>query len=176
MIKWILHSFLRTFEKRYNYDAKYMHHITDISTSATFRYMGLTSFSQMRGPVPEVWAGAALASTIDGDCGPCSQLIVDQAIEAGVSAEHLRTCLMGDYITSEAVGLGYRFAEATIHDNGDIEQLRTEIIKLYGEVALIAAAYAGASCRVYPVLKRALGHGLSCQQLRVGDETVSVRK
>lgn len=175
MLKWILHKMLGRFEQSYDYDAGYMHEVIDISTSAGLRYFGLPMLSQMRGPVPELWAGAALASVLDGDCGPCAQLIVDNAVESGVAPNLLKACLAGDFSTAGVAGLGYRFARAAIGDEPDLEKLSGEIVSAHGKKALVCAAYAAASCRAYPVLKRGLGHGSACTQLNLGGEPVFVR-
>ena len=74
MIRAILHHLLRRFEAGCDYDAGYIHEVTEIWPGAGLRYLGLSMFSQTRGPDMPVWAGAMLASTVDGDCGPCAQL------------------------------------------------------------------------------------------------------
>ena len=175
MLKWILHRMLGHFEQAYDYDAGYMHEVIGISTSAGLRYFGLPMLSQMRGPEPELWAGAALASVLDGDCGSCAQLIVDLAVESGVDPNLLKACVAGDFGSAGAAGLGYRFACAAIGDEQDLEKLSDEIVSNHGKKALVSAVYAAASCRAYPVLKRGLGHGSACTQLNLGGEHVFVR-
>jgi hypothetical protein len=123
----------------------------------------------MKGPVPEVWAGAALASTLDGDCGPCAQLIVDMAVKAGVDEARIIACLARDFEAAGPAGLGFRFAEAAISGDLQADTLRDEIRAAYGEKAVIACAYAAASGRAYPVMKRALGHGKACQRITLGE-------
>lgn len=175
MIKWILHKMLGRFERAYDYDAGYMHEVIDVSTSAGLRYFGLPMLSQMRGPEPELWAGAALASVLDGDCGPCAQLVVDNAVASGVDPNLLKACIAGDFSSAGAAGLGYQFARAAIGDKPDLEEFSYKIASTYGKKALVSAAYAAASCRAYPVLKRGLGHGSACTQLKLGGEHMFVR-
>jgi hypothetical protein len=169
MIKFILRKMLRNFGKTYDYDTTYMLEVADIWPGAALRYLGLTAVSQMKGPVPEVWAGAALASTLDGDCGPCAQLIVDMALKAGVDEAHIIACLARDFAAAGPAGLGFRFAEAAISGDIQADSLRDEIRAAHGEKAVIACAYAAASGRAYPVMKRALGHGKACQQITLGE-------
>ena len=176
MIKWILHRLLRRFERQFDYDAAYMHEITDISPAATLRSLALPLMTQMRGPAPEIWAGAALASVLDGDCGPCAQLVIDDAVHSDIDPNLLQACLARDFQAAGAAGLGYRFAEAAIKGDPDADDLRAEIIRDHGAEAVLAAAYAAATCRAYPVLKRALGHGGSCQVLRISDRTVEIAR
>lgn len=173
MIKTLLHALTRRMSEQYDYDNTYLHEIIDVSAIAGMRFMGLPMLSQMQGPNVEVWAGAALGSVLDGDCGPCAQLILDQAVASGVPAEKLKALLEGDI--KGALGLGYRFAEAAIADKPELSALRQTIQEHYGDLAVIAAAYAAASARAYPVLKRGLGHGDMCQRLKLAGESLVVR-
>ena len=125
--------------------------------------------SQYRGDAPpELWAGAALASTLDGDCGPCAQLTVDFALEAGVRPEIIRACLRRDFEAAGLAGLGFRFAEAAIADDPVDGELREEIEQNFGATAVVALAFATATARAFPVLKRAMGHGQACQRIDLG--------
>lgn len=170
MIRWLLHKMTRQFEARYQYNGDYMHEVYDISTSAGIRLSMLPLLSQFRGPNIDIWAGAALASVLDGDCGPCAQLVIDMAVEAGANVEHLTRCAQGDAEHAATVGLGFRFAHAAIHDNPQANDLREEIIASYGKEASLAAAFTTATSRAYPVLKRALGHGAICRELNIGEQ------
>ena len=176
MIRALLHMMLRRFESDFNYDAAYMHEVTDIWPGGGLRYIGLSIFSQTRGPDVSVWAGAMLASTLDGDCGPCTQLIADMALKSGVPVDQIAACLRRDFDNAGAVGLGFRFAEAVINDTSQIDDLRDVIRRNHGPRALIAASYASASGRVYPVLKRGLGYGQTCQEIRLGSEPHAIVK
>ena len=153
MMKMILHKLVSRFERQANYDSTYWHEIIDVSPGAALKLAFLPMLSQHRGPAPEVWAGAALASVLDGDCGPCAQLVVDSAISTGVSPEKLAAAARNDFTASGDVGLGFRFAQASINDDETCDALRQEIRKTHGDEAVIAAAYAAATARAYPVLK-----------------------
>lgn len=178
MMKALLKRGIRAFERRYAYDASYMTHVVDSSTAAGLRLSFLPMISQYRGPASAtpIWAGAALASTLDGDCGPCAQLIVDMAVEADVEAHDLSLCLTGDAQQAGDVGLGFRFAQAAIAGGLEIDTLREAIAAKHGEAAVIAASFAAASGRVYPVMKRGLGYAQACHQLQVGTARVTPHK
>ena len=174
MIKAILRYATARFGRRYDYNVDYMIHVLDVSNSAAIRLSLLPAVSQYRGPkrAKEVWAGAILASTMDGDCGPCAQLVLDMAIEAGVPADKLRQCVNERFDAAGDVGLGFRFAQAAIAGTAETDALRAEIISRHGEKAAVAAAFAASSGRVYPVLKRGLGYGHACQHLRIDGQRV----
>ena len=174
MLKWLLHRAFDRFAKVADYDTTYLHELTDVSSSAAVRYLGLPMLSQMSDPAPEVWAGAALASVLEGDCGPCVQLVVNGALRADQDPEKISACLGRDFEAAGDMGLGFRFAEAAISDGQDLPALREEIIEKYGEKAVISASYAAATCRAYPVMKRGLGHGQICQAVDVNGLRVQV--
>ena len=178
MIRAILHWATRLFERRYDYDASYSHEVIDIAAGAGFRLALFPLLTQYRGPKAArgVWAGALLASTMEGDCGPCVQLVVDVAVEAGVAPEALAAC--AEWRSSDAgdVGLGFRFAMAAIADDPQTDALGNEISALYGEGARLAASFAAASGRFYPVFKRSLGHGQTCARLRINGHEIAVAR
>ncbi len=174
MMKWLLHKIFRKFGALADYDTTYLHEITDVSTSAALRYFGLPMLSQMSGPAPNVWAGAALASVLDGDCGPCVQLVVNSALRARVDPARIAACLRRDFEVAGDTGLGFRFAEAAIRDGEELQSLREEILEKHGQKAVIAASYAAATCRAFPVMKRGLGHGNACRAVRVDGHTIHV--
>ena len=176
MIKAFLKRGARKFGARYNYDPGYMLHVTDISTEAGLRLAALPFFAGYRKPPAAalVYAGAALASTLDGDCGPCVQLVVDMAIEGGVPREAVTACLRGSPESAGETGLGFRFAQAAIADTPELDALRAEIEALHGKEAVVAASFASASGRVYPVLKRGLGFGAVCAKVRIGNDSIGV--
>ncbi len=175
MINWILHKLFNRISNAYNYDTTYLHEVTDISTTAALRYFGLPMLSQMKGPNLELWAGSSLGSVLDGDCGPCAQLVIDSAVHAGVSTRNLRACLEGDFDSAGDVGLGFRFAIAAIEDSPELEDLRQEVLEAFGKEAMVSASYAAATSRAYPVLKRGMGHGHLCQKLELNGQPINVR-
>ena len=180
MIDTVLRAFLgrgfAKFGREKAYDISYMQEVVTLWPVAGLRYMVLPAFSRMIGPTPEIWTGAILASTLEGDCGSCAQLVCNDAVEMGVSATMIAACLRRDFKAAGPVGLGFRFAEAVIGGTPDVDVLRREIRDAFGERAAIAAAFAAASGRVYPVLKRGLGHGGACQKIVLGGCDHSVVK
>ncbi len=174
MIRWFLRRGARAFGKKYDYDIDYMEDVIDASSSAGLRLFAFPLISQYRGPkaAQGIWCGALLASTLDGDCGPCAQLVVDLAMEAGVDRSRLQMCTEGRAVEAGDVGLGFRYADAAISGDLGADDLRAEIEQKYGSKAVIAAAFAAASGRFYPIFKRGLGHGAACSRLTLGDTTI----
>ena len=72
------------------------------------------------------------------------------------------------------MGLGFRFAEAAIKADPMADKFRSEIAREFGEKCALSCAFAAASGRIYPVLKRGMGHGQACQRLDFGDTIVTL--
>lgn len=175
MIKWILRKNILSFGKKYDYDVGYMIDVINTSAGAGLRLSTVPLISQYQTPKNAigVWAGAAFASTLDGDCGPCAQLIADMSIEAGVPPSQLRLCVEGQAALAGDVGLGFRYAQAAIAASPETPELLKEIDELYGRKAVVSAAFAAASGRFYPVLKRGLGEHVACTRLQLGGKSVA---
>ena len=102
------------------------------------------------------------------DCGTCVQIAVNQARKAGLPAELLRAVLDGKLdALPEELRDAYRFAEAVLAANGEEDAWRERIRLRYGDEGLIEMALAIASCRVFPITKRALGYAVSCSKVAV---------
>ena len=173
MFRFIMRRVSAVMRKRYDYDGSYMEEVAAVSNGGALRLMLLPLFSQYRGTAPiDLAAGAAVASTREGDCGPCLQLAVDMALEEGATADDLRRALDGDPAGAGEVGLGYLFASAAIADREDLPALREKIVARYGEAAVVALSIAAATGRTWPVIKRGLGHGQVCRRVTVGDVAV----
>lgn len=172
MIKWILRRGARAFGRAYNYEVSYMLDVINTSAGAGMRLSAFPLISQYRGPkaAQQVWVGAIFASTLEGDCGPCAQLVVDMAVKAGADPALLKRCFDGDAHSAGDVGLGFRFAMAAIHGDLEADALRQEIEDKFGPRAVIAASFAAGSGRFYPVFKRGLGHGYACTRLDFADQ------
>ena len=178
MIRRFLRNGAQKFGRRHGYDVSYMLHVIDGSTAAGLRLALFPLATQHAGPrtAGGLRAGAMLASTLDGDCGPCVQLVLDMASEGGVPPELLSLCVEGRSTEAGDVGLGFRFAQAAISGAPELEALRDEIEKRHGADAVTAASFAAASGRFYPVLKRGLGFAETCSRLRIGDRDVGVAR
>ena len=170
MIRRFLERAARAFGRKYRYDVSYMLDVIDVSPNAGLRLLMGPQIIQYRGPAAarSVVSGAYLASTLDGDCGPCVQLVVDMGLEAGVDAAALRACAEGRAAEAGDVGLGFAFARAAIAADPEAEDLGAQIAGRYGRAALVAASFGAAMGRFYPVFKRGMGHGAACQRLDFG--------
>jgi hypothetical protein len=173
MIRPILHAVIRRFERRFDYDAAYMHEILDASLGAFVKLILAQAMNSHReGVALDALFAARIAAARFEDCGPCAQLVVNMALTAGVAPPMVRAIVARDVtrMSSDAL-LGTRLADAVLaHESTD--EIRHEVLARYGEKGLVTLAYSIAGTRIYPTMKRALGHAHTCERLRVDGETV----
>ena len=73
----------------------------------------------------------------------------------------------------ETAALGYRFAKASLaRDMETCDPLRDEIVRRWGDKALVAIGLALVASRMYPTLKYALGYDKTCSKVVVAGENV----
>lgn len=174
MLTQFLHRRIAAFEREFSYDMGYGHEMLDISRKAFMRFARINSMAQHHKEVPlAVWYAAKLASTMAEDCGPCTQLVATMAEHADVTPRVLRAIIEGDVAAmDEEVGLGWRFARATLAHDLAANELREQIVNKWGQRAVVSLALAIASARVFPTIKYAMGHGQACVRVRIaGVET-----
>ena len=178
MLKWLLKRRIAAFEREFGYDTSYLREMLDADVKAVMALWKVQGMSQYRKGVPrEAYYAAGIAGVLDADCGPCTQLAVTMAEREGVAADTLRAIITGDLRTmpDDAV-LAYQFAKASLAHEAGADELRSEIVKRWGETGLISLAFALASSRVYPTVKYALGHGKACTRLTVAGSPLPVLK
>lgn len=178
MIKSFLHRSVAKLEKEFGYDASYLHEVIDVSPSAFFKFGLFQAMSNHRDGAPaDAYCAARIAATLSEDCGPCTQLTVDMALAAGVDPKHIAALLRGDLEQAgEDAELGFRYGIAVSQNTPNTVGLSEEVERRYGKRALVSMAYAVACSRVYPALKRGLGHGAACAKINVSDETIVLRQ
>lgn len=178
MLKWIIRNRLAAFERRYEYDMSYARELLDTDTRAFFAFAKIGGITSYRKDVPKnmYWA-AKLVGTVSEDCGPCTQLLVAMALEAGADAKVLQAVLANDEAAlPDDAKLGVAFARAVLAHAPEADEHREAIAKAHGQRAVVALAFAICASRLYPTLKYALGHGKACQRVVVAGKTVAVAR
>ncbi len=174
MLKWFAHRYIRGMEKRYGYDATYMHEMLDTTMTGFRRFMKIQNAGTWQGDAPaNAWWAAGLAGALVEDCGPCVQIGTDLAMEGGMNGEIIEALLSGTPTDADAQ-LGFDYGRALLLHSGNLDQLRETIEGKWGTAALIALSLRAMTTRNFPVLKRALGHAKTCQRVRIGGAEVAV--
>jgi alkylhydroperoxidase/carboxymuconolactone decarboxylase family protein YurZ len=178
-ISFFLERMFRRMEKRYDYSFDYMRHMWHVSRPAFRRFsFGFIWFARGRDTLPAAPAAvAAIVSTMKADCGPCTQISVNMALEQGVGEDILAATVAGDLAAlPRDLALVYRFAEAVVNGDFDATDMREGFLELYGEGGLVDLSTAIAVGQVYPVLKRTLGFGETCLKVKVGNADIAASK
>jgi hypothetical protein len=177
MFKSYLHRKVAAMERAFGYDATYVHEMLDASTPAFLKFGLFQKMGSHQDNVScEAWYAAKLAAVMSEDCGPCAQLGVDMALRAGVDAKIVASLARRDLVGAGAdAALGFRYGEAVATNSPEAPALAAEAEARYGKRGLVSLALAVAGARVYPTLKRGLGHGAACQRLVVANDTIAVK-
>lgn len=178
MLKWLIKRRIAAFDRTYHYDSSYARHILEIDTGAFLKFAKVMGIVQYRKGVPTAaWYAAKLAVTLAEDCGACTQLVVTMAERDGVAPGVLEAIVVGDEraMPEDAV-LGMRFAKSVMSHDPVADDLRADIVRRWGERALVSLAFAVTAARIFPTVKYALGHGQACRRITVAGTAVSVLK
>lgn len=175
MLKLLLGRWINGFEKTFRYDASYMRHVLRVNPASLLKFAFGTRAADHKAAPHEALVAAGLVGTLSEDCGPCVQVGIDIATANGVDSRVLRAIVAGDLAAmGETAALGYRFAQASLaRDMEACDPLRDEIIRRWGDGALVAISLAIVQSRMYPTLKYALGYGKTCSRVVVGGEAVA---
>jgi hypothetical protein len=178
MRKFIARRMLRGFSKRYGYDASYIEMMLQESPAAFFKFAPVMKATAHREIIP---VDASFAAKITGamaeDCGPCTQLCVDMALEAGMAKDQIEAVLRRDIrAMTPSVKLGFQFADAVVNRSADDETCRDAARARWGEKGVIDLAMALQMGRLFPMIKSALGYAKECRRVTVAGHQVDVIK
>jgi AhpD family alkylhydroperoxidase len=173
MLGWLYHRMLTRMERRYGYDATYLHEAVDTSPEAARRFMNMQMAGKWQGDLPrDAFHAAAIGAALHEDCGPCVQITTDMALEAGVAPATIAALLAGRGETDAK--LAFDTARALLAAAPDLDDLRETAKARFGAKGLIALSLTAMTARNYPVMKRAMGHAKECRRVKVGREQIVV--
>ena len=169
---------LNRFRARYGYDTSYMQMMLDHSPSAFFKFAKIMGASQHREAAPlDAWYAAKLVGATKEDCGPCTQLVVDMAREAGVRDDQIEAVLAGKHSAmTAATATGFRFARAVAERSADEDVCREAVRRQWGDKGVIDLTLALQIGRMFPMVKAGLGHAVACRRVDVGGRPVDVHR
>jgi hypothetical protein len=175
MLKWLIRRKLAAFERERGYDATYLREMLDTDFRAFLKFARAINLGTYRKDVPlDVYFATMLTSSIDADCGPCTQLGVGFALEAGMTPATVAAIVAGDEAAlPRDVAIGVRFARAVLARDPEADVWRDEIARRWGKRAVLALAFATLTAQMYPTVKYALGHGKACTRVVVAGETIT---
>lgn len=156
-------SEIEEFETRYFYDGTYLKEMLATAPEAYRVFAGFLPMAQFRlHTEPDVYFTARITAFRETDCGPCLQLAIRKAREAGVTKESIQDVLAVERPMDPLREMVRRFARAILAGGLDCDQLRVNLVEKLGEAAIVELALAVSSAQIFPVVKRAMGHYRSC--------------
>jgi hypothetical protein len=178
MRSWFARRLLRQYGKRYGYDTSYLDMLLRESPAAFFKFAPVMKASRHREVVPiEASFAAGLTGAKAEDCGPCAQLVVDMALEAGIPKDQIEAVVRRDVrAMSDSVVLAFRFADAVVRRSPDEDEHREAVRAQWGEKGVIDLAFALQMGRVFPMMKAALGYAKECRRISVYGKQIDVVK
>jgi hypothetical protein len=178
MRSWIARRTLRAFAKRYGYDVSYLEMMLNCSPSAFFKFAPLVKAAAHREAAPtDASFAAKIVGALAEDCGPCTQLVVDMALEAGMPKDQIEAVLRRDVrAMNEATTLGFRFADAVVRRSSEDDEFRDAVRAQWGPKGVIDLTLALQMGRMFPMVKAGLGYARECRRVAVGGNNVDVVK
>jgi hypothetical protein len=178
MRSWIARRILRKYGKRYGYDVSYLEMMLNESPAAFFKFAPVMKASAHREAVPiEASFAAKIVGALAEDCGPCTQLVVDMALEAGMARDQIEAVLRRNpRAMNDATTLGFRFADAVVRRSADDDEFRDAVRAQWGEKGVIDLTLALQLGRMFPMVKAGLGYARECRRVTVDGHNVDVVK
>lgn len=158
------------FAQRYNYDTHYLRKLFDLSPRAFFRFRHILANSTFAEHVPaSALYTVKFLSIAREDCGPCAQLTLDMAREAGVPVAELGALVARQREQlGEDAKLAWDYAQAVLDHSPEAAFWCEKVTAAWGPQALASLALALVTARSFPAMKQALGLApASCQRLQV---------
>ncbi|WOH46760.1 hypothetical protein [Bradyrhizobium sp. sBnM-33] len=178
MRSWIARRSLRAFAKRYGYDVSYLEMMLNESPTAFFKFAPIMKAAAHREAVPiDASFAAKIVGALAEDCGPCTQLVVDMALEAGMAKDQIEAVLRRDpRAMNDATMLGFRFADAVVRRSANDDEFRDAVRAQWGPKGVIDLTIALQLGRMFPMVKAGLGYAKECRRVSVNGHNIDVVK
>jgi hypothetical protein len=178
MRSWIARRTLRAFAERYGYDVSYLVMMLNHSPAAFFKFAPLMKAAAHREAVPiDASFAAKIVGALAEDCGPCTQLVVDMALESGMPRDQIEAVLRRDpRAMSDTTCLAFRFADAVVRRSVEDEEFRDAVRAQWGQKGVIDLTLALQLGRMFPMVKAGLGYAKECRRVTVDGHNVDVVK
>jgi hypothetical protein len=178
MRSWIARRLLRKMGSHYAYDVSYLEMMLNESPVAFFKFAPVMKTSGHREVVPiEASYTAKIIGALAEDCGPCTQLVVDMALEAGMARDQIEAVLRRDpRAMNDATTLAFRFADSVVRRSGNDDEFRDAVRAQWGQKGVIDLTLALQLSRMFPMVKAGLGYARECRRVTVNGHNVDVVK
>ena len=155
-------------ERKFGEKLDYLHDIASASPAAFYKLALFLAFARHRKAAPlDAYYLASIGALLSEDCGPCLQIAVNQALAEGVSPTVISSAVAGGASLDADRRLYLDFGRAVSANVPEAEDLRVKLAEKLSPAAMVDLAIAIASARVFPALKRGLGHAKSCSLVQI---------
>jgi len=178
MRKWFARRYLKRYRTQYNYDTSYMEMVLDEAPDAFFKFAKIFGITNYRKVVPiDAMYAAKITGALHEDCGPCTQLVVDMALQAGVANDQIEAVLKGKCAAmNDATTLGYRFAKAVCERSTAEDEAREAVRAGTVFTTHTPVTFALQIGRIFPMVKAGLGYAKECRRVVIEGRNVDVIK
>ena len=166
--RWI-QARLAAFERKTGESTDYVREMLEHSPAGFWRFaLFLPLAAHYRALPKAAYHVARIVAMQHEDCGPCLQTVVSLAARDRVPNAILQAALDKNWagLPPELREVA-SYAQAVVARNASLESDRQQLITRLGEKAMTELALAIAAARVFPTVKRAMGHGQSCALVRI---------
>ncbi len=159
------HQQLDQFSSAFNYDVTYLREMLDSSLPAYEAFAPVQGMAGHRSVLPvEAHAVACVTTMLSEDCGPCTQLQLQMAAQAGVDRSVLKALIEDPASLPTVLRDVHEHARAVAGDAEPDDARMERLRQAFGTAGLAELGLAVAGSRVFPTLKRALGHAKACHR------------
>lgn len=164
MLKAYLKRQLDRFGRRWDYDVGYMRDLVDLDTGGAFKLGLVTGFTDHRfGLDARPYFTAKIIAARTADCGSCLRLVIAMATARGVPGGAIEAMLTHGTGVPDDMALAARYARAVLGNDPELPGIIDACTRQWGARGVAGLAAAVVSGSFYPVFKRGLGHGNSCE-------------
>jgi AhpD family alkylhydroperoxidase len=178
MSRWLLTKMLKWGEKQIgNVSMDFAYHLRDVAPARLWRFSFIKVVEGDRKHTPaDVYHAAGMAAAMVEDCGPCVQIHVNLALKDRVAPDVLRALAARklDKVQPD-VALAFKYGEA-VSQGVMADEMRDQIRAKWGEKGLIELAFAIATARFYPALKRGMGFAHTCERVVIDERVTPTAK
>jgi hypothetical protein len=174
MRKLLHRSILKQLGRRYGYDPSYLEFVLECAPRTYYRFFRLFALASWREGIPRnAFYAAKLVGALQEDCGPCTQLVTDMALAAGMPAAQIEAVLeRNQRCMNEDTALAVRFATAVVNHSVELRDAREEARRKWGDKGVVGLSFATQIGRIFPMLKQPLGFAQQCQRVKVGSRDI----
>lgn len=156
-------------EKQIGEPVEYMRDIFRASRPAFWKFALFMPLSRHRRAASvEACAVAALVGSRSEDCGTCVQITVNIARSEGVDRDLIQAVLdrQPERLGGDLAEV-YGFAESVVTAAPDAAERSGRLKEILGDEAVVDLSFVIATSRLFPTVRRGLGHAISCAQVNI---------